>query len=75
MADRGAAEREFGITLSDLDAFTGLDVLIYAVSHDTYAALGVPTIEGMIAPEGILIDVKSAVQPADLRSDIRYWSL
>ncbi|MEI6641077.1 MAG: nucleotide sugar dehydrogenase [Novosphingobium sp.] len=75
LANPGAAEREFGITLSDFDAFASLDVLIYAVSHDAYAALGVSAIEGMVAEGGILIDVKSAVQPASLRSDIRYWSL
>jgi len=75
LADRGAAAREFGISLSEMDEFTGLDVLIYAVSHDAYAELGVPSIEGMVAQDGILIDVKSVLQPTDLRSDIRYWSL
>ena len=75
LADRGAAGREFGISLSEMDEFTGLDVLIYAVSHDAYAELGVPSIEGMVAQDGILIDVKSVLQPTDLRSDIRYWSL
>lgn len=75
LADKRAADHEFGITLSDMDAFTQLDVLIYAVSHDDYAALGVKAIEAMVAPNGILIDVKSAMQPANLRSDIRYWSL
>ena len=75
LADRAAAAREFGISLSEMDEFTGLDVLIYAVSHDAYAELGVPSIEGMVAQDGILIDVKSVLQPTDLRGDIRYWSL
>ena len=75
LADPGAAGREFGISLSDMSEFTELDVLIYAVSHEAYAALGVPAIEGMISTDGILIDVKSILQPADLRGDIRYWSL
>jgi len=75
LADSGAAEREFGISLVDLSEFAALDVLIYAVSHEDYAALGVPAMEAMVAENGILIDVKSALSPAGLRSDIRYWSL
>jgi len=75
LADPGAAKRGFGISLADLKEFTELDVLIYAVSHDAYAALGIPAIERMIETNGILIDVKSALRPAALRDDIRYWSL
>jgi len=70
-----AAEHEFGITLSELDAFSQLDVLIYAVSHEAYAALGVQAIADMIAPGGILIDVKSSVARDQLPEGIRYWSL
>lgn len=75
LADSAAVEREFGIPLVDLAAFCGLDVLIYAVSHEAYADLGVGAIQAMIAGGGILIDVKSAIAPEVLRDDIRYWSL
>lgn len=75
LADSAATQREFGIELCSLDAFAGLDVLIYAVSHDQYNAMGVGKIQAMVAPDGILIDVKSAVVPDQLRGDIRYWSL
>ena len=75
MADREATEREFGISLKELDRFVGLDVLIYAVSHADYAELGAGAIEAMVAEDGILIDVKSVLQPDRLRRDIRYWSL
>ena len=75
MADDGATRREFGIELSPIEAFNGIDVLIYAVSHDQYAAMGIAAIQDMIAPGGILIDVKSSVAPEGLREDIRYWSL
>ena len=70
-----AAEDEFGITLSELDAFSQLDVLIYAVSHEAYAAMGSQAIADMIAPGGILIDVKSSVARDQLPEGIRYWSL
>ena len=75
LADRDATYREFGINLSSLEAFACVDVLIYAVSHDEYAVMGVGAIQDMIVPGGILIDVKSAVMPDQLREDIRYWSL
>lgn len=75
MANDEATRREFGIELSPIEAFTGIDVLIYAVSHEQYAAMGIDAIQGMIAPGGILIDVKSSVAPEGLREDIRYWSL
>ena len=75
MADDGATRREFGIELSPIEAFNAIDVLIYAVSHDQYAAMGIAAIQDMIAPGGILIDVKSSVAPQGLREDIRYWSL
>ncbi len=75
LADSAAAHRELGLTLADVEAFKDIDVLIYAVSHDFYAALGAPAIVDMVAQNGILIDVKSAMQTAALRSDISYWSL
>ncbi len=75
LAHPEATAHEFGIALSPIEAFTEIDLLIYAVSHDHYAAMGIDAIQAMIAPGGILIDVKSAVAPQALREDIRYWSL
>ena len=75
LAHPEATQHEFGIALSPIEDFTGLDLLIYAVSHDHYAALGVDAIQRMVAPGGVLIDVKSVLAPHDLREDIRYWSL
>lgn len=74
-ADASLAQREFGIALSELEDFNDLDALVYAVSHTEYAAMGGDKLQGMIAPCGVLIDVRSAVDPALLRSDLRYWSL
>jgi len=75
LAEPYAAQRECGITLCELDKLTELDVLVYAVSHAEYAALGGDAIQGMVARQGVLIDVKSVMHPDDLRDDIRYWSL
>jgi UDP-N-acetyl-D-glucosamine/UDP-N-acetyl-D-galactosamine dehydrogenase len=70
-----AAEHEFGIALCDLDEMNALDVLIYAVSHADYVAMGSDAIQARVAQGGIIIDVRSALSPAELREDIAYWSL
>ncbi|MBX9883743.1 MAG: nucleotide sugar dehydrogenase [Novosphingobium sp.] len=75
MADPAMARHEMGLELSPIEAFTHIDVLIYAVSHTCYAAMGVDALQAMIAPGGTLIDVKSCVAPDALREDIQYWSL
>jgi UDP-N-acetyl-D-galactosamine dehydrogenase len=75
MAHPEAARHEFGIELTPIEDFVGLDLLIYAVSHDHYAAMGNDAIQRMVAPGGVLIDVKSVLAPSALRADIRYWSL
>ncbi|WP_421855605.1 nucleotide sugar dehydrogenase [Novosphingobium sp.] len=75
MANHDATRHELAIDLAPIEAFSEVDLLIYAVSHDHYAAMGIDAIQAMIAPGGILIDVKSAVAPQSLREDIRYWSL
>ncbi|MDF8332094.1 nucleotide sugar dehydrogenase [Novosphingobium cyanobacteriorum] len=75
LADAGAARHEFGIELCELDRMAELDVLVYAVSHSFYSQLGADAIQAMVAPGGIVIDVRSALSPASLRPDISYWSL
>ncbi len=75
LADPAAAIREFGITLQPLDAMTGLDALIYAVSHRDYAAMGAAAIQDHVAPGGVIIDVKSMLAKSEVRPDLRYWSL
>ena len=74
-ASEAEAGREYGLTLSDLGRFEALDGLVLAVSHAAYLELGQARLEGMIAEGGVIIDVKSALEPARCRSDLRYWSL
>ncbi|WP_333835960.1 nucleotide sugar dehydrogenase [Novosphingobium sp.] len=75
MADPAAARHEFGVELSDLDAFQDLDAVIYAVSHRDYAAMGGAAIAAMLRPGGVLVDVKSALRTEDLPQGVQYWSL
>ncbi|MEZ5841976.1 MAG: nucleotide sugar dehydrogenase [Hyphomicrobiales bacterium] len=75
MADAAEARHEYGVTLSPLEAFSGLDAVILAVPHREYLDAGAKAIAAQLKPNGIVIDVKSALSPADLPDAISYWSL
>ena len=75
LADPRAAQHEFGIDLADLGALHDLDALILAVSHRAFVELPVETLVAMLRPGGVLVDVKSMLQPSALPQGQRYWSL
>jgi UDP-N-acetyl-D-galactosamine dehydrogenase len=65
---------EYGLELAKLEAFAGLDALILAVNHKAY--LDVPDkILAMVKPDGIVIDVKSALLPSAVPAGLKYWCL
>jgi UDP-N-acetyl-D-galactosamine dehydrogenase len=68
------ALREYGIELRPFDALTDLDGVIVAVPHRQYLEK-LDTIVGGVREGGLVVDVKSLLNPADLRSDLLYWSL
>jgi len=45
------------------------------VPHRAYLELGEPGLVAMLGPRGILIDVRSALDPARLPATLAYWSL
>jgi UDP-N-acetyl-D-galactosamine dehydrogenase len=69
------AEHEYGVSLSDLSQFRDLDALVLAVSHREYVALGPAVLAAMVRPGGVLMDVKSALNPAEVGDGVVYWSL
>jgi UDP-N-acetyl-D-galactosamine dehydrogenase len=73
-ADPAAVRREYGVELAPLEEFRDLRALIYAVGHDEYRPLH-KRIGDMMAKGGIVADVRSLLDPATLREDLRYWSL
>ncbi len=75
LADPDEARDEFGLELSPLDAFHDLDGLILAVTHRPYLELGARGLAAMMVEDGVLVDVKSAIDPGDLGGKLRYWSL
>ena len=75
LANPAEAEREYGLGLTPLDCMAELDALVLAVSHGWYRALGQPRLMAMLHDGGVLVDVKSALDPARVERGIRYWSL
>jgi len=66
-----------GIETCGLDRPTGLDALVLAVPHSVYLEDSPARLTGLLRPDGarVLIDIKSALDPATLAGDITYWSL
>ena len=74
LADVDQAKKEYGICLSALEEVRDLDALILAVPHAAYLR-DRRNLSAAIAPGGVLMDIKSAIDPGHLPSSIRYWSL
>lgn len=74
-ADAHAAFEEYGVTLSPLEELTALDALILAVAHNEYLRITPPQLAERIKPGGVLVDVKSMLDPELLPANVSYWSL
>lgn len=68
------AVHEYGIALTALDQVKALDALVLAVPHREF--LSDPSkLFARLKPQGVLIDVKSVIDPASVPSGMTYWSL
>jgi len=74
-AEADEVAHEYGLTLSPLDAFSGLDALVLAVSHREYREMAADALFGMLKPDGLLVDVKSCIPRSRVPAGIAYWSL
>jgi len=74
-ADPFEVQDEYGLALTSLENFSNLDVLILAVSHDEYKKMGLKALLGHLAPGGLLVDIKSTINPKDMPAGYHYWSL
>jgi UDP-N-acetyl-D-galactosamine dehydrogenase len=75
LAEPEVVRQEYGIELIDTDQLRELDVIVLAVPHAHYTQLSGEDFSRMLNPGGILVDVRSIVDPKSLRGDIRHWSL
>jgi UDP-N-acetyl-D-galactosamine dehydrogenase len=69
------AIHEHGLALWPLEAMAPLDAMVLAVRHRWYLGLGHARLLGMIRDGGVMVDVKSALEPDHMERGIRYWSL
>jgi UDP-N-acetyl-D-galactosamine dehydrogenase len=72
-ADPREAHEEYELELSPVDALTDLNGLILAVGHREF--LERDDLGTLLVPGGVLIDVKSALDPLKLPAGLEYWSL
>jgi UDP-N-acetyl-D-galactosamine dehydrogenase len=75
VADPKEALHEYGVTLTAIEDLTELDAVVLAVAHKWYLAPGRPSLFSMVRDRGVLVDVKSVLDPARAGGRIRYWSL
>ncbi|OGT09869.1 MAG: GDP-mannose dehydrogenase [Gammaproteobacteria bacterium GWE2_42_36] len=76
MADREAAQHEYGIDLCDWDQLPVCDALIVAVAHDAYAKQPLDYFLAKMKLNACLIDVKSIFDRDELKKKkIAYWRL
>jgi UDP-N-acetyl-D-galactosamine dehydrogenase len=75
MGDPREALEEYGVSLRPWDEIADLDAMIYAVSHDYYRSMGQEALLSRIREGGVIVDVKSTLDPDRLSRGLHYWSL
>jgi UDP-N-acetyl-D-glucosamine/UDP-N-acetyl-D-galactosamine dehydrogenase len=73
IANPEEAHHEYRVELCNLSEFQNLDGLILAVSHDQFKEI--KDISALLKPHGVIIDVKSMIDPKTLNDQLTYWSL
>ena len=74
--DPEEALREYGVALSQWDDLPRADAIIVAVAHRHYRDLGLDAVVACVAPNGCVIDVKSALDASPLEAaGLRVWRL
>lgn len=76
IADPDTARRIYGIPLCSWDDLNHLDAIIIAVAHTQYRMMTVDDFIRRLAPGGCLIDVKSILDPAEVKkTGVPFWRL
>ena len=75
MVDPEEAEEEFGIRLVGAEAMADLDAAVLCVPHRAIMEEMDPGPCDRLVEGGVLVDVKSALDPAKLPPTLHYWSL
>ena len=65
-------KEEYGITLVPMDQIKDLDLVVVAVAHKEYISKGTQLLRALNA-QGVVMDVKSILDPKVIDSNIKYW--
>jgi UDP-N-acetyl-D-galactosamine dehydrogenase len=74
-ADPAETKHEYGLGLTPLEELKDLDALILAVSHKQFVDQPITFLTDRLRANGVLVDVKSAIDPAKVPAGKSYWSL
>jgi UDP-N-acetyl-D-glucosamine/UDP-N-acetyl-D-galactosamine dehydrogenase len=74
LADATMVDKQYGLKLSVLSSVRECDALVLAVPHAQYLA-NKRALWSMLNDGGIVIDIRSALEPKDFPAGLRYWSL
>ncbi len=75
LADAQEAQQEYGVELVEWQQLCHLDALILAVNHRFYLDLPREELLGCLVSSGVVMDVKSVLNPSSIPNTITYWSL
>ncbi|MDT8287157.1 MAG: nucleotide sugar dehydrogenase [Elusimicrobiales bacterium] len=76
LADPAEAGREYGVKLVPFDKLKPADAVVVAVAHQDYKVLPLSSVAALMGGKPVLIDVKSAYDPAAAgAAGMAYWSL
>jgi UDP-N-acetyl-D-galactosamine dehydrogenase len=75
LANGDAVHEEYGLSLVPFEELQQLQGLIVAVPHSHFARLPAASLAARLQPDGVLIDIKSMLVPAEIPESISYWSL
>jgi len=75
LANAQEAQREYEIQLVEWGVLSNLDGLVLAVNHSFYLDLPVEELLGCLVPNGVIMDVKSMLNPVNIPKTNTYWSL
>jgi UDP-N-acetyl-D-galactosamine dehydrogenase len=73
-ADALETRDHYDLSLTGLENFKNLDVLIVAVSHDEYKG-DIGQHLARLKSGGLFVDIKSMYKPSDIPAPYHYWSL
>lgn len=75
LADIHEAQQEYGIHLVSWQDMSNLDAVVLAVNHQAYLDMPRDRLLGCVRSGGVLMDVKSVLDPATVPLNVTYWSL